>query len=43
MLFRSIDEQPIEFDCTTGCQLNAGQLRDFANRRSPVQNWLARI
>ena len=37
-----IEERPVEFDCTAGCHVTAGQLRDLA-RRIRVHNLLAHI
>ena len=37
-----LNDQPLEFDCTAGCQLTAAQFRDLARRRSPAFDWLTR-
>jgi hypothetical protein len=37
-----IDDRPVEFDCTAGCQLTAAQIRAFTHRRRPTSNWLTR-
>jgi hypothetical protein len=37
-----IEDEPVEFDCTAGCELNAADYRRLAQRRSPALNWLTR-
>jgi hypothetical protein len=37
-----IDDEPVEFDCTAGCELTAAEYRRLAARRSPAVNWLTR-
>jgi hypothetical protein len=37
-----IDDQPVEFDCTSGCRPTAVQLSEFARRPSPALGGLPR-
>jgi hypothetical protein len=37
-----IEDEPVEFDCTAGCELNAADYGRLAQRRSPALNWLTR-